>query len=66
MIEIKEVFTKKEMKDFVKFPFELYKDNKNWVPPLIQEELETFDKPKIPYFKPQIHIFIWLIKTIKL
>ena len=51
MIEIKEVFSKKEMKDFVKFPFELYKDNKNWVPPLIQEELETFDKTKNPVFQ---------------
>ena len=28
MIEIKEAFSKKEMKEFVKFPFELYKDNK--------------------------------------
>ena len=28
MIEIKEINTKKEMKQFVKFPFSLYKDNK--------------------------------------
>lgn len=46
------------MKDFVKFPFELYKDNKNWVPPLIQEELETFDKTKNPVFQLPTHIFI--------
>ena len=28
MIEIKEIFSKNELKEFVKFPFELYKDNK--------------------------------------
>ena len=27
MIEIKEIFSKNELKEFVKFPFELYKDN---------------------------------------
>jgi hypothetical protein len=51
MIEIKEIFSKKEMKAFVTFPFELYKNNKNWVPPLIQDELESFDKTKNPVFK---------------
>ena len=66
MIEIKEIFSKKELKAFVTFPFELYKNNKNWVPPLIQEELETFDKTKILFLKRLILIFIWLTKTIKL
>lgn len=51
MIEIKEIFSKKEMKEFVKFPFELYKNNKNWVPPIIQEELDSFDKTKNPVFQ---------------
>lgn len=46
MITIKEAKTKKEMTDFVKFPFELYKDNPNWIPPIINDELAGFD-PKI-------------------
>jgi hypothetical protein len=48
MIEIKEVFSKKERKAFVKFPFELYKNSPFWVPPIISEELNIFDKAKNP------------------
>lgn len=48
MITIKEALTKKEMKDYVMFSFELYKNNPYWIPPLIAEELETFDKTKNP------------------
>jgi GNAT superfamily N-acetyltransferase len=51
MITIKEAITKKEMTEFVKFPFSLYKDNKYWIPPIIADELESFDKTKNPAFK---------------
>ncbi|TCK69378.1 hypothetical protein DFQ05_0899 [Winogradskyella wandonensis] len=51
MIEIKEAVSKKEMKHFVKFPFKLYKDSKYWVPPIISEELKTFNKNENPVFK---------------
>ena len=51
MITIKEMITKKEMTQFVKFPFELYKNNAYWVPPIINDELESFDKDINPVFK---------------
>ncbi len=51
MIHIKEAITKKEMKQFVKFPFSLYKDNPYWVPPIIKDELETFNPEKNPVFE---------------
>ncbi|MBR9914955.1 MAG: GTP cyclohydrolase [Algicola sp.] len=51
MITVKEIYSKKELKQFVKFPFKLYKDSKYWVPPIIKQELETFDKDKNPIFK---------------
>ena len=51
MITIKEAITKSELTDFVKFPFSLYKNNKNWVPPIIAEEVEGFDKTKNPAFE---------------
>lgn len=51
MITVKQAITKKELKAFVKFPFSLYKDSKYWVPPIINQELETFDKKKNPIFK---------------
>ena len=51
MITIKEAVTKAEIMDYVKFPFSLYKDNPYWVPPLISEEAEGFDKRKNPVFE---------------
>lgn len=51
MIVIKTAETSKEYKDFVHFPFSLYKDSKYWVPPISNEELNTMDKSKNPVFK---------------
>lgn len=50
MITVKEISTSAEIKQFVKFPFKLYKNNKYWVPPLINDELKNFDKNN-PIFK---------------
>ena len=51
MITIQEAKSKSELKEFIKFPFSLYKNNKYWVPPLISDELEGFDKSKNPAFE---------------
>ena len=51
MITIKEVSSKSDLKKFVTFPFLLYKDSKYWVPPIINDELASFDKTKNPVFK---------------
>lgn len=51
MITVKKITSKKELKQFVTFPFQLYKDCSYWVPPLIKDELETFDTAKNPVFK---------------
>ena len=51
MITIKEVSSKKDLKAFVKFPFKLYKDSEYWVPPIISQELTTFNFEKNPVFK---------------
>jgi hypothetical protein len=51
MIDIKKVNTKKELKAFVKFPFSLYKNNAYWVPPLIKDELDSFNPNINPIFK---------------
>jgi GNAT superfamily N-acetyltransferase len=50
-IEIKEVKTKKELRKFVKFNIELYKDNPYHVPNLIDEEMMTLSKDKNPAFE---------------
>ena len=51
MITIKEISTKKGMKQFVTFPFSLYKGDPYWVPPIIKDELNTLDKNKNPAFE---------------
>ncbi len=51
MVTLKEVKNKSELKEFVKFPFSLYKDSPHWVPPIIKDEMESFDKTKNPVFK---------------
>lgn len=43
MVEIREVKTKKERKEFVTYPFKLYKKNKYYVPPLRMDEVRIFD-----------------------
>jgi GNAT superfamily N-acetyltransferase len=51
MITVKQISSKRELKQFVKFPFQLYKNCQYWVPPLIKDELETLDAAKNPVFK---------------
>lgn len=51
MIEIVEVKTRKQLRDFIYFPFQIYKDNPYWIPPLIMDEFNTLDKHKNPAFE---------------
>lgn len=52
MLEIKEVTSSASgMRAFVKFPFSLYKGSPYWVPPIIADELESFDPSKNPVFE---------------
>jgi GNAT superfamily N-acetyltransferase len=59
IIVLKKVTTRKEMKDFVVFPFSLYKNNKYWVPPIIKDEINNFDPTKNPVFEnAEAHFFL--------
>ncbi len=51
MITVKEIISPKDLKRFVTFPFQLYKNSEYWVPPLIKDELETLDKSINPVFQ---------------
>lgn len=44
MIEIREVKTRKQKKQFIEFPLKLYKNNKYFVPPLYSDEWAIFKK----------------------
>jgi len=45
-----ELGNKKELKTFIKFPWRIYRDDPNWVPPLILDQLQFFTPGKNPYF----------------
>jgi len=49
-VEIREVSGKQALNTFIRVPWNIYKDDPNWVPPLIVERKEAFS-PKHPYFK---------------
>jgi hypothetical protein len=49
MIEVIEVRSKKDLDDFIKFPFTLYSQDPNYVPPLIRE-MRTNLSDKNPFF----------------
>ena len=55
-IEIKEVTTKKELKQFIQFGIDLYKGNPYYCPPLVFDELNTFDVKKNPSHEISDHI----------
>ncbi len=50
-LHIQVVESKSELKDFIKFPWQIYKDDPNWVPPLIMERKEFLDRNKNPFFR---------------
>lgn len=51
MIIIKEARTRGEMKAFVKYPFSLYRNHPYWVPPVVREEMDSFNPKVNPVFE---------------
>ncbi len=45
---IKQVITESDLTNFIKFPMELYKNNPNFVPPLINDEKNIWNKEENP------------------
>jgi hypothetical protein len=50
-IDIRVVESKKDRKRFIKVPFDIYKGDAYWIPPLIRDEMETFDPRKNPAYE---------------
>jgi len=50
-VQIKEVTTLKDLKAFIHFPFRVYRDNPNWVPNLVSDDLNTLRRDKNPAFE---------------
>ncbi|MFP4490124.1 MAG: GNAT family N-acetyltransferase [Spirochaetaceae bacterium] len=50
MIELREVVSKRDLREFISFPYRLYKDHPYWVPPLYFDEKNTLSPKKNPAF----------------
>ncbi|MDP3830230.1 MAG: hypothetical protein Q8Q47_03100, partial [Ignavibacteriaceae bacterium] len=50
-ISVKKVETSSELMKFIKFQWEIYKDNPYWVPPLIMDRKKILNKKKNPFFQ---------------
>ena len=65
-VEIKEVKTKKDLRKFVKFNYELYKGNPYHVPNLVDEEMMTLSREKNPAFEVCDAIYFLAYKNEKI
>ncbi|MBC8184162.1 N-acetyltransferase [candidate division KSB1 bacterium] len=50
-IEVIPVKTKKDLNNFIKLPWKIYKNDPQWVPPLISQLKANLDKNKHPFFE---------------
>jgi hypothetical protein len=50
-IEIREVETRPQLSAFIKLPWKLYKQDPNWVPPLISSQKQLLNRKKNPFFR---------------
>lgn len=50
-IKIVTAKTKSDVKKFLKFAWEIYKDDPYWVPPLMMDKMKILNKEKNPFFK---------------
>ena len=50
-IEIRKVQTKRDLKNFIRFPWRVYKNDPNWVPPLLLEMKDKLNRRKHPFFE---------------
>jgi GNAT superfamily N-acetyltransferase len=59
VINIRKVENEPDRMKFIKFPWEIYKDDPNWVPPLIFDVRKNLDPKKNPFFKhAEVNLFL--------
>ncbi|GAB1366758.1 GNAT family N-acetyltransferase [Candidatus Cloacimonadaceae bacterium] len=58
-LKIIPVDTNRQLKSFIMLPFELYKNEPNWVPPLIMDQKNFFNPKKNPYYQhSEVKLFL--------
>ncbi len=58
-VEIQTVKSNKDLMQFIKFPWRIYQNDPNWVPPLIMDRKKLLDRKKNPFFShAEIEMFL--------
>jgi len=65
MVTIQQVDTsnKKQVKQFVEFPYQLYKDCPQWVPPLFTDAYMPLNRKKHPFFEHSVGDFFLALRN---
>jgi GNAT superfamily N-acetyltransferase len=50
-VSVEQVTTRKQLREFVKFPYALYKGDSNWVPQLLSDDYKKLDRNRHPFFR---------------
>jgi len=57
-LTIVEAISAKQMEEFVKFPFKIYNNNAYWTPPIIADEIKSFDKKNDIFQSVDCHFYL--------
>ena len=50
-LDVRPVASKRDLTTFIKLPWQLYRNEPNWVPPLVSERRQFLDRAKNPWFE---------------
>ena len=58
-LEVRPVGSKQELDTFIKLPWRLYRNEPNWVPPLLFDRKRFFDRARNPFFRhAEVEMFL--------
>src|SRR6478752_4181355 len=58
-LEVRPVADKRELNTFIKLPWRLYRNEPNWVPPLVYDRKRFLDRSRNPFFKhAEVELFL--------
>ena len=60
-MQIEPVQTRQDLEDFIRFPFELYREDPNWVPPLLSQRRHLLQAKHNPFFEHS-DVVLWLAR----
>jgi GNAT superfamily N-acetyltransferase len=60
-VQVEPVQTRQDLEDFIQFPFELYREDPNWVPPLLSQRRHLLQAKHNPFFEHS-DVALWLAR----